>query len=634
MTFERIPAELARLPNWVALQRGKHPYSTNGEPAKADTPSTWNTLQAVREFLKKAPNAYSGAGFVLTSKDNIVCIDVYNCLDDSSNTNSTAKMALGVTNTYVEKSTSGRGLRFLGFGSMPPHTIHFKSPFNPDTLIEMRCGIDEYGNNGDIVTLTTDIISGRTKLTDMQPGIDYFLKYAPIPPAEKEIPPSPVATPQTLNGGSAGKADNEPAQPQIPPAQPPIPPAENKPIFTALNDKGYPIRTSFTNFKGLLDWLDGVHIRYNQLKHYSEISVNGKNYDFDTAVVIMQDYCAKYGLSTSRGNIAGWLALVAKENAYSPVVDYLQDCYIQYKQLSDVYSPIDTLWNTLHLSATAQENEPFLKKLFIKWLVGCVAIAHNDGKTALQGVLVLKGGQGIGKTTFARKLMPSVGSDWFIEGLSLVTNDKDSLVTATTHWLGELGEFSETFRKSHFDSLKQFLTKSVDTIRLPYARSNTTEPRRTAFIATVNDDTFLADKTGNRRYWVLDLESIDLDTPLDVNLLWGAVMALWKQGKELYFLTQAENQKIMSLNRKYEKVSDTEQILVDWLDWGANAELWQWQTPTALCMALGLPLTYARKIGRTLAGMLKTNTYTYLKFERKNTSRLYFLPPAKQSEPP
>lgn len=81
-------------------------------------------------------------------------------------------------------------------------------------------------------------------------------------------------------------------------------------------------------------------------------------------------------------------------------------------------------------------------------------------------------------------------------------------------------------------------------------------------------------------------------------------------------------------------MSDTEQILVDWLDWGANAELWQWQTPTALCMALSLPPTYARKIGRTLAGMLKNNAYTYLKFERKNASRLYFLPPAKQSEPP
>lgn len=354
-------------------------------------------------------------------------------------------------------------------------------------------------------------------------------------------------------------------------------------------------------------------------------------YGIDSGITILLDYCAQYGLSTYTTHIGMWVNKWTEDNAYSPVVDYLQDCYIKYKQLSDIYPPVDTLWKTLHLSATAQENEPFLKKLFVKWLVGCVAIAHNTGEIHLQGVLVLKGGQGIGKTTFARKLLPAAGSDWFIEGLSLNTKDKDSVMLATTHWIDELGEFSETFRKSSFDELKNFLTKSFDDIRIPYDKAPRREPRRTANIATVNDDTFLADKTGNRRYWVIDLDYIDLDTNIDVNLLWGAVMVLWKDDKVSYGLTLEEINQLSRINAPYERVTDMEQVLIDSLDWESDTTTWQWVTPTALCPLVGVDTKQARKMGKALTALANNSEYEGIKKKRTNKAMVYLLPPVSLS---
>ena len=721
MNYSAIPADMVRLPNWVARQ-GKIPYSINGKRAKSNTPRTWGTLQEVKAFLKGAPPAYDGIGFVLERKNKIVCVDLDHCLENGT-PNRTATKVLEKIQTYTETSQSGTGLHCFGRAIMPKSSVKFKSPFDDGTSIEMYAGLDDTNNSGRFIAMTTNIYEGRKALNDIQEGIDWLLSMAPAGKAKTPdkdnhniLPPVAIKenTDDTITvSGVTYTADDIPAlieqcqtgtklfawhnlfhegnltaydedhsradsalcsilcfwchgkpalidkvfrqsalmrekwdekrQGAKTYGELTIEKAlqvwngkkytgqSEKPAFPYLTSKGTPLRNHSENFTALIEWLNDVTIRYNQLKHRQEITIKGKCWGVDNGVTLLLDYCARYGLSCSVGLVGRWVALIADNNAYSPVVDYLQDCYLEYKQLSDIHNPVETLWKTLHLSATAQENEPFLKKLFIKWLVGCVAIAHNTGTTNLQGVLVLKGGQGIGKTTFARKLLPSIGSDWFIEGLSINTKDKDSVMLATSFWLAELGEFSETFRKSSFDELKQFLTRSQDEIRAPYAEHAKNEPRRTAFIATVNDDTFLADKTGNRRYWVIDLDSIDLDTPIAVKLLWGAVMALWKSGKVNYGLTLEEINQLNRINTHYERVTDMEQVLIDSLDWESDRNTWQWQTPTALCTLLEVPSTQARKMGRALTALANNSEYEGIKKKRTNQLRLYYLPPVSLS---
>lgn len=724
MNYSAIPAHMVNLPNWAARQ-GKIPYGINGKPAKSNTPSTWSTLQEVKAFLKSAPPAYNGLGFMLERKNKIVCVDIDHCLENGT-PNRTATKVLEKIDTYTEISQSGTGLHLFGFGTMPKSSVKFKSPFDDGSHIEMYAGMNDKNHCGRFIALTADIYEERKTLNDIQKGIDWLLSMVPAGKAKAPdkdnhniLPPVAIKenTDDTITvsgvtytaddiptlieqcqtgtkifewhnlfregdltdyGNDHSRADSalcsilcfwchgkpalidkvfrnsqlmrnkwdEKRQGAKTYGELTIEKAikvwngkkytgmSDKPAFPYLTSKGKPVRISYKNFKALVKWLyelEGVTIRYNQLKHQQEITHKGRVYGIDSGITILLDYCALYGLSTCTTHIGMWVNKWTEDNAYSPVVDYLQDCYIKYKQLSDIYNPVDILWKTLHLSATTQENEPFLKKLFIKWLVGCVAIAHNTGEINLQGVIVLKGGQGIGKTTFARKLLPAAGSDWFIEGLSINTKDKDSVLLATSFWIDELGEFSETFRKSSFDELKNFITKSFDDIRIPYDKAARREPRRTAFIATVNDDTFLADKTGNRRYWVLDLDYIDLDTPIDVNLLWGAVMVLWKDDKVSYGLSLEEINQLSRINRHYERVTDMEQVLIDSLDWESDEKLWKWLTPTALCTLVGVDTKQARKLGKALTALANNSEYECIKKKRTNRLRLYYLPPVSLS---
>ena len=66
-------------------------------------------------------------------------------------------------------------------------------------------------------------------------------------------------------------------------------------------------------------------------------------------------------------------------------------------------------------------------------------------------------------------------------------------------------EYASTFKKD-IDSLKAFITKSVDEFRVPYGKTSVQYPRMTSFCGTVNDDEFLIDQTGNRRFAVIPLD--------------------------------------------------------------------------------------------------------------------------------
>lgn len=115
----------------------------------------------------------------------------------------------------------------------------------------------------------------------------------------------------------------------------------------------------------------------------------------------------------------------------------------------------------------------------------------------------MKGQQGIGKTRFLEAL--TLDSRYFGDGVVLDVRNKDDIIQALGKWICELGEIASTFKKD-IDSLKAFITKSVDEFRVPYGKTSVQYPRMTAFCGTVNDDEFLVDQTGNRRFAVIPLD--------------------------------------------------------------------------------------------------------------------------------
>lgn len=145
-------------------------------------------------------------------------------------------------------------------------------------------------------------------------------------------------------------------------------------------------------------------------------------------------------------------------------------------------------------------------------------------------VLVISGGQGIGKSTLLRKL----AGKWFSDSLTSF-DGKDAVEQLQGRWIIEVGEM-QAASKAESGSMKAFISRQADKVRLPYQHRSTEFPRQCILVGTSNDRSFLKDFTGNRRFWVLDAAPGNMaKTPKDAfDITDDEVKQIWAEAMEDY----------------------------------------------------------------------------------------------------
>lgn len=219
---------------------------------------------------------------------------------------------------------------------------------------------------------------------------------------------------------------------------------------------------------------------------------------------------------------------------------------------SNTYNPV-----TDHLSSLSWDGKPRLEKLAEKMrpsdvnvarvsiriflLQACAAADHATRARRIhpeylphfESVLVFVGGQGIGKTKGTRKLLPPALRQQFKESVQLDLKNKDQVKIAISAWVSELGELDSIFRKSDISSVKAFMSQSRDELRMPYAQKSSDFERRTVFVGTVNEEHFLADETGNRRFLPLTVERVDVGwSDEEIEQLWAEAWSRYSGGEQ------------------------------------------------------------------------------------------------------
>lgn len=142
------------------------------------------------------------------------------------------------------------------------------------------------------------------------------------------------------------------------------------------------------------------------------------------------------------------------------------------------------------------DDTPYTRSVTKNWLIAAIARIFNPG-CRYQTALVLQGNQGIGKSYIIEQL----GGQWYME-LTENVDDSHADDAVKKGWIIELKEMSPT-RKADINAVKAFIERASDTRRLAYARRASTSFRHCVFAITVNDEQFLRDPTGNRRYLIL-----------------------------------------------------------------------------------------------------------------------------------
>ncbi len=255
-----------------------------------------------------------------------------------------------------------------------------------------------------------------------------------------------------------------------------------------------------------------------------------------------------------RGDIEAYIAAVGEANPINPVADWI---------LGSPWDGTDRLpafYDTLVIGDTYPWE---LKALLMrKWLLSAVAAVLMPKGFRCRGVLTLQGPQSLGKTSWVSSLVPDAALRDAVVKVDhhLDANNKDSILGACCHWLVEIGELESSMKKE-VARLKGVLTRDSDKVRKPYARSESEMPRRTVFVATVNQANFLVDDTGNSRWWVIPVIGVDYQHGIDMQQLFAQLKHEFDGGGQ-WWLTPDEERQLDEQNRHNRTISVIEDELL------------------------------------------------------------------------
>lgn len=196
---------------------------------------------------------------------------------------------------------------------------------------------------------------------------------------------------------------------------------------------------------------------------------------------------------------------------------------------------------------------------FKKWLVAMVACSIND-ETTNQAVLILTGKQGIGKTTWLRKLIPQNLMEYFYSG-NINPNNKDTTLLMCEKLLINMDEMA-SFNKKQIESFKEMITKNMISERRAYAHYTENYIRRASFVGSSNHNELLMDVTGNRRFLCFEAIEIDYTHNFNMDFVYSQVMHLISEGKFKFHFEKEDIERLEENNKMY--IQSNEEV--DWVE--------------------------------------------------------------------
>jgi predicted P-loop ATPase len=131
--------------------------------------------------------------------------------------------------------------------------------------------------------------------------------------------------------------------------------------------------------------------------------------------------------------------------------------------------------------------------------------------------------------------------------------DKDEKLKLHTVWFCEWAELESVFKRKEIGAVKSFLSSTHDLVRPPYGRSTIRYKRQSVIVGSTNEDQFLADPTGRRRFWVIPVTGMIDTTRLaaERDQIWAAATSAYDQGEQ-WDLTNAEKIEAEAITKGFE----------------------------------------------------------------------------------
>ena len=275
----------------------------------------------------------------------------------------------------------------------------------------------------------------------------------------------------------------------------PVPDPETGHPRFELNNNGE-LKQSLNNIVEAIEYDPGLagHIKLNELAHApckigplpwdpSPLYREWTNSDDANNRLYLEN---TYGL-TNKERIADALTIVTKRHSFNPVRDLLDDIRVRVPLVPGSI-------RKLPVEYLGVEDTEYNFAVMRLWMLGAISRAYRPG-CKFDHMIMLVGDQGIGKSEFLKKY--AMRQEFHSE-LGTIEGDA-TLEKLRGFWIIEMPELSALRKAKDVESIKSFLTITVDRYRPKYERRVESYPRMCVFAGTTNDIGFLTDKTGNRR---------------------------------------------------------------------------------------------------------------------------------------
>ena len=296
---------------------------------------------------------------------------------------------------------------------------------------------------------------------------------------------------------------------------------KNGDIQLSFDGKGRPLSTIDNFLIVLRNDKTFDSLRFNQLSYCPEHIVDGKlerwqDKDDSRARFYIEQ---KYKIH-SREKLDDALRILFAEREYHPIKQIIEA--VEWDGTPRI--------QTLFIKWLKCEDTPYIREVTRLVFAGGIHRLYNAG-CKFDDVAVLIGTkQGEGKSTFARWL--AIKDEFFTEVTEI--EGQKGIEAIEGAWICEIAELLVVTKTKEVEAVKSYITKLVDRYRRPFDRRTTDHKRQCVFIGTTNKEQFLTDKTGNRRWYPVKVNSSGYDLHDHKEEIQSDIIQAWAEAKYLF----------------------------------------------------------------------------------------------------
>ncbi len=283
------------------------------------------------------------------------------------------------------------------------------------------------------------------------------------------------------------------------------------------------------------------NIKYNEMTNLIEIEKDGcfKTLENRDIQLLRLNLSEKKKTTFSTDDIKTSIYGISELNRYHPIKELIEA--VQWDGVKRA--------EKFFIDCLGVEDNELNREVTRKWLLACITRLYEKGRK-FDEMLILFGGQGIGKSTTLERL----ALDTFYTKVTGKLSNETILQTSKT-WLVELDELS-TLLRTPSEEFKAWLSSRKDTTRVPYEAQPLDFERGFVVLGTTNNKKILKDNTGNRRFWILDCNKDNIKTSIfslteqDILQVWAEVRT-WYLKNESLLLSQTARKMMEEKTENY-----------------------------------------------------------------------------------